>query len=212
MKPQPVIVVLAAGRGSRFGGPRHKLAQELGDASVLGRSIGHAIETRLPVLVVTTEPLAAEAARWVARRDIVLLPEVGQGGAQPLGMGYSIAAGVAARPNASGWLVLPGDMPLVQPGSLLAVAAALEHHPVAYAQHMGRRGHPVGFAAELFSELVALTGDEGARRVMARYPSLGVELPDAGVLVDVDTEADLAALRTGAPAPAAVNQRRASAG
>jgi molybdenum cofactor cytidylyltransferase len=213
MTSQPVIVVLAAGRGSRFQGPRHKLAQDLGDTSVLGRTIGHAIESRLPVLVVTTEPLAAESARWVARRDIVLLPEVGQDKDQPLGMGYSIATGVAARPNAAGWLVLPGDMPAVQPESLLAVAAALAHHPVAYAQHRGRRGHPVGFAAELFSELVALTGDEGARRVMARYPSVGVELPDAGVLVDVDTEADLAALRAGGlAAGGGVPGRRASAG
>lgn len=212
MNHPPVIVVLAAGRGSRFVGPRHKLAQDLGDTSVLGRTIGHAIETRLPVLVVTTEPLAAESARWVARRDIVLLPEVGQGRGQPLGMGYSIATGVAARPDAAGWLVLPGDMPAVQPESLLAVADALQHHPVAYAQHMGRRGHPVGFASELFSELVALTGDEGARRVMARYPSLGVELPDPGVLVDVDTEADLAALRAGGLVGTAGAIRRATTG
>ena len=58
-----------------------------------------------------------------------------------------------ARPMRAGWLVLPGDMPLVQPATLLAVARALDHHAVAYAQHRGRRGHPVGFAAELYSEL-----------------------------------------------------------
>jgi molybdenum cofactor cytidylyltransferase len=57
--------------------------------------------------------------------------------------------------------VLPGDMPLVQSATLLAVANALDHHPVAYAQHRGRRGHPVGFGAELYSELVTLSGDEG---------------------------------------------------
>lgn len=203
MKPTPTIIVLAAGRGSRFLGPRHKLAQALGGGSVLGQTIAHAIESRLPVIVVTTEPLAAEAARWVARRDVVVLPEVGSAGAGPLGMGFSIAAGVAARPDASGWLVLPGDMPLVQPGTLVAVAAALGQHPVVFAQHQGRRGHPVGFAAELFSELVKLSGDEGARRVMARYPSQGLELQDPGVLVDVDTEADLAAVRAAAEAPAA---------
>jgi len=195
MKPTPVVIVLAAGRGSRFNGARHKLAQELGGGSVLGQTIAHAIESRLPVVVVTTEPLAAEAARWVARRDVVVLPEVGTAGAGPLGMGFSIAAGVAARPDASGWLVLPGDMPLVRPATLVAVAAALAQQPVAYAQHEGRRGHPVGFSAELFSELVKLGGDEGARRVMARYPSVGLELGDPGVLVDVDTVADLAAAR-----------------
>jgi molybdenum cofactor cytidylyltransferase len=106
-------------------------------------------------------------------------------------MGHSIAAGVSARPDARGWLILPGDMPLVRPASMLAVARQLEHHPVVYAQHKGRRGHPVAFSPELYSELVTLTGDEGARRLIARYPAIGVELDDAGVLVDVDTQADL---------------------
>ena len=203
MKPQAVVIVLAAGQGSRFIGALHKLAQPLGSATVLGQTIGHAIESRLPVVVVTTERLAAEAARWVARRDVVVLPEVGSGGVMALGMGYSIAAGVNARPHAAGWLVLPGDMPLVKPASLVAVAAGLAQHAVVYAQHLGRRGHPVGFSAELFSELVQLTGDDGARRVAARYPSVGLELADPGVLLDIDTEADLAALQARTASPAA---------
>jgi molybdenum cofactor cytidylyltransferase len=189
MKPQPVIIVLAAGRGSRFSGQRHKLVQDLGSSSVLGQTIGHAIESRLPVVVVTTQPLAAEATRWVARR------EVGTPGSGPLGMGFSIAAGVAARSDGGGWLVLPGDMPLVRPSSLVRVAEGLAQHAVVFAQHRGRRGHPVAFAAELFSELVQLAGDEGARRLMARYPSQGIELDDPGVLVDVDTPDDLAVVR-----------------
>lgn len=200
MKPQPVIIVLAAGLGSRFTGPGHKLTQTLGAASVLGQTLRHAIESRLPVTVVTTEDLAAEASRWVARRDVVVLPAVGSPGAGPLGMGYSIAAGVSARPQAGGWLVLPGDMPLVKASTLVQVAAGLAQHAVVYAQHRGRRGHPVAFGAELFSDLVQLTGDEGARRVMARYPSFGIEVADPGVLVDVDTEVDLAALRATAEA------------
>lgn len=209
MKSQPVIIVLAAGRGSRFAGPSHKLAQAFGAGSVLGQTIVHAIESRLPVIVVTTEPLAAEAARWVARRDVVVLPEVGSPGAGPLGMGFSIAAGVAARPQAAGWLVLPGDMPLVKPATLQKVAAGLGQHVVVYAQHRGRRGHPVAFGAELFSELVQLQGDEGARRVTARYPSTGLEVDDPGVLVDVDTQADLLALQAAVgagPAPALTAQ------
>lgn len=200
MQPSPVIVVLAAGRGSRFSGPHHKLAQPLGDISVLGQTIGHAIASRLPVVVVTTEPLAAEAARWVARRDIVVLPEVGSPGGQALGMGFSIAAGVAARADGGGWLVLPGDMPLVRPDTLQRVAQGLGQHAVAYAQYQGRRGHPVGFAAELFSELVQLSGDEGARRLMARYPSQAIDVDDPGVLVDVDTTDDLAAVQARASA------------
>ncbi len=198
MNSSTVVIVLAAGRGSRYAGSSHKLVQDLGPASVLGQTIAHAIESRLPVIVVATQALAAEAARWVAGRDVVVVPEAGgpsPRGSAALGMGYSIAVGVSARPEADGWLVLPGDMPLVQPASIRAVAAALAQHPVVCAQYRGRRGHPVGFAAELFSELVQLSGDEGARRVVARYPSLGLEVDDPGALLDVDTEADLAAAR-----------------
>ena len=196
MKPRPAVIVLAAGTGSRFGAGGHKLTQRLGTSSVLASTLRHAIASHLPVVVVTTDPLADAARHHVASRDVVVVPEVGTPNPQPLGMGYSIAAGVAARPDASSWLVLPGDMPMVQSSTILAVAAALEHHPVAYAQHRGRRGHPVGFAAELYSELVTLAGDEGARRLVARYPAHGVEVDDPGVLIDVDTEADLEKLRS----------------
>ena len=192
----PALIVLAAGKGSRFLGAEHKLAAAFGPSTVLGSTLRHAIETHLPVVVVTTEPLADLARRSVAARDVVVLPEVGSGpSAATLGMGYSIAAGVGARPDARGWLILPGDMPLVRPASMLAVARQLEHHPIAYAQHKGRRGHPVAFSAELYSELAVLNGDEGARRLIARYPAVGVELDDPGVLVDVDTQADLDGLR-----------------
>jgi len=191
MRFRPTIVVLAAGHGSRFSGPRHKLEQPLASGSVLGTTLRHALETRLPVAVVTTEALAPVVADQLARRDIVV---IGDEDARR-GMGHSIAAGVAERASAAGWLVLPGDMPLVRPATLLAVAAALEHHAIAFAQHRGRRGHPVAFGAELYSELVMLTGDEGARRLIARYPACACEVDDPGVLVDVDTVADLEAVR-----------------
>ena len=199
----PTLIVLAAGRGLRFGGTQHKLLQALGASSVLGTTLDRALESRLPLVVVATPATAGLARRSVASRDIVMLPEVGSGSAEPLGMGYSIAAGVSARPNAPGWVVLPGDMPAVRAATLLAVARELTRHPVVYAQHRGQRGHPVGFAAELYSELAGLDGDAGARRLLARYPSHGVEVDDAGVLLDIDTPADLERLRAnGAPTTA----------
>lgn len=204
MTSGPAIIVLAAGLGSRFQDAGHKLSQPLGSTSVLGATLAHAIGSGLPLVVITTEALVAEAARHVARQDIVVLEAAsrlveGRSDLRAvnarLGMGASIAAGVAARSNADGWLVLPGDMPLVQPATLLQVAAALRDHTIAYAQFHGQRGHPVGFNAELYSELVTLQGDEAARRMVSRYPAHPVEVDDPGVLVDVDTVADLARLR-----------------
>ncbi len=194
MRFRPTIVIPAAGRGSRFAGPLHKLEQPFGGSTVLGCTVRHAVQTQLPVVVITTEALRPIVSELLAARDIVVLSAFDAA----RGMGHSIATAVAERSGAPGWLVLPGDMPLVRPDSLLAVATALEEHAVVYAQHKGRRGHPVGFAAELYSELIALTGDEGARRLMARYPAQGQELDDPGVLLDVDTAADLDALRQAA--------------
>lgn len=195
MNSRPAVVVLAAGRGSRFRGLHHKLMQTLGASTVLATTISNALATQLPVMVVTTDSLADMVSRHVAKRDMVVLPPVGSPASQALGMGYSIAAGVAARSDASGWLILPADMPMVQTSTLRQVADELDGNAIAYAQHRGLRGHPVGFSAELYSELVMLTGDEGARRLVARYPALGVEVDDPGVLLDVDTEDDLARVR-----------------
>lgn len=203
----PVVIVLAAGRGSRFRGPEHKLAQALGASSVLGTTLALVLASRLPMVVVAAPALAEIARCSVATRDIVILNDAGPAPAQPFGMGYSIACGVGARPDASGWLILPADMPLIKPETLLAVARDLRHHTVVYAQHRGQRGHPVGFSAELYSELAALDGDDGARRLLARYPAHGIEVDDPGVLVDIDTEADLEALRSVPPAAAAAQAR-----
>lgn len=209
MRFRPSIVVVAAGRGSRFGAalpaaaPKTaKLEQPFGTSTVLGTTVRNAVRSQLPVVVVTTAALAPLVSGQLAQRDIVVLSDE----EAARGMGHSIAAGVAERSGAPGWLVLPGDMPLVQPGTLLAVANALEQHPVAYAQYQGRRGHPVGFASELYSELVLLQGDEGARRIVARYPAFGQEVPDAGVLVDIDTPAELEAARAAAVAAASNGQ------
>ena len=191
MRFRPTIVIPAAGRSSRFGGSVHKLAQPFGVSTVLGSTLRNALSTQLPVVVVTTAALAPLAARQLAQRDIVIVTDE----QAARGMGNTLSVGIGERSGAPGWLVLPADMPLVRPGTLLAVGRALEHHAVAYAQHQGRRGHPVGFAAELYSELVVLTGDNGARRVMLRYPAHAEDTDDQGVLMDIDTAQDLEAVR-----------------
>ena len=192
MKMRPAIVVLAAGSSRRVVGATNRLEQPLAAGSVFETTLRHVIETRLPLVVVTTATLAPAAGRLVATRDIIEL------GAEELaqGIGHAIATGVSARAEAQGWVLLPAGMALVRPLSMLAVAAALELHAVAFAQYRGRDGRPVGFAAELFSELIRLRGDVGARRIAARYPAFGVDVDDPGVLMGIDSEAELLALRS----------------
>ncbi|EGJ11624.1 MULTISPECIES: NTP transferase domain-containing protein [Rubrivivax] len=191
MNTSPTIVVLAAGQGARFHPARHPLDQALHGSTVLGTTVAHALQTGLRVLVVTTERLVPLLRPALPLRDLLVLDDA----SAQRGAGQSIAAGVRDSPDSAGWLVLPGDLPMLRPATILAVAGSVATHAVSYAQHGGRRGHPVGFAAELYSELASLQGDDGARRLMARYPAVGVEVDDAGVLVAVDPDDDLDAPR-----------------
>ena len=169
----PVVLILAAGRGERFraaGGASDKLDAPLttasGTRSVLEHVIAAAQASGLPWHVVRAADTAHHAEQ---------------------GMGTSIATGVAATPDAPGWLVLPGDLPLVQPQSLRAVAAALSDHTVVLPMVDGQRGHPVGFGHACREALLALRGEQGARAVLQQHAAHTVPLADAGCILDVDT-------------------------
>src|SRR3954447_23120127 len=120
----PVIVVLASGRGERFiasGGSGSKLRALLGGK---------------PVLEHTLAAVRASGLPWH-------LEDAGHPG-----MGDSLAAAVRATADAPGWLVLPADLPLVSPQTLLKVADALRSGAqAAQPIHAGQWGHPVGFGA-----------------------------------------------------------------
>lgn len=111
------------------------------------------------------------------------------------GMGASLAAGVAAAARAGGWVVALGDMPRVRPGTIASIAGAIARGALVAAPFdaAGRRGHPVGFAAALRGELLALDGDIGARTVIDRHAAslCRVETDDPGIFLDIDTPADL---------------------
>ncbi|SDH50929.1 molybdenum cofactor cytidylyltransferase [Pseudomonas flavescens] len=188
----PVVIVLAAGRGSRFrasGGVVNKLQADLNGKPVLEHVLAAVERAGLDVHVVRS-----------ARGD---------------GMGDSIAEGVRATAGAAGWLVLPGDLPLVQAHSLCRVAHALASHAVVVPVFGGNRGHPVGFARACFEELAALSGEAGAASVVQRYRARGsalqLSVEDAGILIDIDTCDDLQRLRRlldPASVPASPGQRQ----
>jgi molybdenum cofactor cytidylyltransferase len=110
------------------------------------------------------------------------------------GMGASLAAGIAAADGTDAYVVALADMPWVAPATIRAVVEALRGGAsIAAPRYRGRRGHPVGFAAAHRAELVALTGDQGARAIVEAHASFVtfVDVDDAGVLADVDVPGDL---------------------
>jgi molybdenum cofactor cytidylyltransferase len=165
----PTVIVLAAGKGERFkasGGIHDKLETLLCGQRVRDHVLAAVRASGLPYHVVERAHTAHLA--------------------NP-GMGDSIASGVAATPQAQGWLILPADLPLIQASSLLAVAKALQQHPVVVPCYQGQKGHPVGFQAACGPALMHLRGDQGARAVVAANAFVQLALDDEGVVLDVDT-------------------------
>ena len=182
----PAVIVLASGKGERFiasGGKGSKL-----QALLAGKT----------VLQWTLDAVRASGLRWH-------LEDAGHAG-----MGDSIAAGVRATRDAGGWLILPGDLPLVLPASLLAVAAALGSQATVLPFYRGERGHPVAFPAACGDALSWLSGPEGASSVlqarMKIHSPLRLDLDDPGMVTDIDTLDALAA----AEAMLAAERRAAS--
>ena len=196
MASPPVVIVLAAGAGSRFRAGSHKLAAPLRSGQpVLAATLTRAIATGLEVVVVTTEALADLARSSIAARDVLVVPDAGEDSG--FGMGHSIAAGVGARAHAGGWLILPGDLPLVRPDSLMRVALAVAAgYGVVLPTHRRQQGHPVGFGPQCRDALLRLGGAQGAapiaREQKAAGRALEMELDDPGIVADIDTLADLA--------------------
>ena len=187
MRGGPVIgILLAAGEAVRFGSD--KLAAPLPDGTPLGvaalKSLAAAVDAVVAVVrpgqVETQAALAALGARTTFCPDAAA------------GMGASLAWGVRAAPAASGWVIALADMPWVRSQTIAAIAAELRSGAsIAAPACRGRRGNPVGFAAAHYPRLIALSGDEGAKQLLAANAVALITTDDEGVLRDVDTRADL---------------------
>lgn len=89
-------------------------------------------------------------------------------------------------------LIALADMPAVQPDTVRALIGAFrqEGRP-ACPWHAGRPGHPRLLPRSSWSALLDLKGDEGARQRLDWSLATRVDVPDAGVLLDIDTPGDL---------------------
>lgn len=185
-------VILAAGRSTRMDG--NKLLAEWQGRPLVRHAVQAAVASRArPVLVVVGHQAdgvrAALAGLAVTFVDNPAFAE---------GMASSLRAGIAALPaTAAGVLVGLGDMPLLKPDHYDRLLDAFTPDAAAVLPVVnGRRGHPVLLARALFSQVMTLTGDEGARRLLTGGV-VEVGIDDPAVLRDVDTPEALRALTGG---------------
>lgn len=176
------IIIMAAGRSERFiqsGATGNKLNAPFGHHSVFSASLTRALASGLPAHVVTRPDNTAVQSVCEAQLVSYTLLE-------STGLGDSIAAGVAATPHWSGWLIHLADMPFVPAAMFCQVARLLGEHSVVRPFYFERPGHPVGFSQMLRNELLALSGDQGAQTLLSRYSVYALECDTGTILQDID--------------------------
>ncbi len=196
LAPRVAALVLAAGQSRRMG-TLNKLLIGI-DGKPMVRHVAEAVQgsQARPIIVVTGhEREKVEAAlSGVGVASFVFNPDYAQG------LSTSLKQGLAALPaGTEGAVVCLGDMPKVAASEidrLIAAFNALEGRGICVPTRRGKRGNPVLLASRLFPELSSVSGDVGARDVIAAHPELvvEVEMDGDGVLTDIDTPQALARL------------------
>jgi molybdenum cofactor cytidylyltransferase len=189
-------LVLAAGQSRRMG-TLNKLLIGI-DGKPMVRHVAEALRgsRARPVVVVTGHERekveAALAGLGIAR--FIFNPDYAEG------LSTSLRQGLAALPAATdAALVCLGDMPRVAAAEIDRLIAAfnpVEGRAICVPTRRGKRGNPVVLGRALFAELATVSGDIGARDVIAAHPELviEVEMDGDGILTDIDTPQALARL------------------
>lgn len=204
-------LVLAAGESSRMG--RDKALLKYRGRTFLETIVAKLREAgidRVTVVLGHHAETIQRAIGWSgaapAGVEVVMNPDHRRGQTSSLQAGLSAFEQAAprsgSRPGVLDAIVLClVDHPAFNPATVAALIETFERTraPVVVPIRGGRRGHPVLIARPLFAPLLALSEDEGANRVIHMWgeQTQQVEVPDPGILVDVDDPAAYRDLETG---------------
>lgn len=190
-RQQVAAVVLAAGESRRFGS-RKQLA-ELDGLTILDHVLGLAntaglapVVAVVPVWLNRPGGMHEPSVLWIRNRD------------PGLGMSHSLRLGFGALPDTSeAAVILLGDQPTVPLASIRALMAARGAKPIVATRAAGRMAAPVLVERTHFSIVEEPAGDIGLREILSAHPELVHTVEVAGHPPDIDTPADLEALRGG---------------
>ncbi len=204
--PKVAIVLLAAGRSTRMGGPNKMLVEANGQPLVV-HAVQAALSSQAVEIVVVLGHMADEVRPAIekilpakVRLRFVNNPDFADG------LSTSVRTGIAALGGgADAAIVQLGDMPGVT-GSMLdrlmAAFSPVEGRSICVPTVAGKRGNPVLWARRFFPEIAKIAGDTGARHLIGEHADVVCEVEMSGdaAITDIDTPEALAAWRLKATA------------
>jgi 4-nitrophenyl phosphatase len=206
---QVAAVILAAGGSTRFGQCKQLLDWE--GKPMLAHVADVTLQAELDPVTVVLGCEATETHAALSDRPIRTL----MNWRWEEGLSTSVRTGLAGvPPEAEAVLFIQGDQPLITPDLLQTIVDRFSQTDASIIQtaHADRRSPPVLFARRFFSELFTVTGDEGGRSLIRRYPEevATVKVAAPHVLSDVDTPEDYEQLRRNHGKESAASGRTAS--
>jgi len=188
-------LVLAAGAGKRFGAT--KQLADLDGKPLLEHGLAAMAGAELDRLIVVLGSRADDVLAGVNLHgaEPVVCDRWGEGQAASLACGLS-SLEEASKGDLEAVVVALGDQPGLATAAVHRVLRARGHMPSVRATYGGEPGHPVALERSLLTDLRDATGDAGARGLLCRAGATEVACDDLGGGSDVDTPAELAALRS----------------
>ncbi len=204
-KHSTAAIILAAGSSSRMGGGRHKLLLPLEGRPVLAHVIDATLASQArPIVLVLghhAKQVRTHLSAYTAAPEIIIVENPnyleGMSTSMRIGIQEIISNGYrkyyqgSKNAGIDSALIMLGDQPLITPKIIDALIAArnISGKRIIAPLYAGKRGNPLVFDASLFTELMAVTGDEGGRSVVERHKQelATIELGDIMANYDVDT-------------------------
>jgi molybdenum cofactor cytidylyltransferase len=190
--PKVVAVVLAAGLGSRMGGD--KMLALVDGKPMVAVTVGNLLSSAVDEVIVVTGHEREKVEKALAGFKVRFVHNEKYAD----GLASSVRRSVEAAAHSDALVVCLGDMPRVSPTTIDRLIAAfnpIEHRSIVVPTHDKMFGNPVLWGAEHFERLSSLTGDKGARKLLAELADYVTEVEaDSGVLIDADTPEALASL------------------
>ncbi len=178
-------ILLAAGISRRFGADKRLYPLQNGEAMAVSvaRQLLNVCDEVIAVVRSEEDPVLP----FLVRLGVLCVPCA----RASEGMGFSLATGVgfAASLGSDAVLLVLADMPYVELETYNALRNALcGKASIVVPSFNGKRGHPVGFSAVWFDELMRCTGDEGARSLLSTHDACVEHIPvcDSGIQQDID--------------------------
>jgi molybdenum cofactor cytidylyltransferase len=184
------IVLLAAGNSSRMGTPKQAL--DIGGQTLLNHAVSCALTSQIPNVVVVFGAHLTDTQHLI--QDLRVIPVVNPN--WQLGMGSSLKAGVSKaieiNPMLEGVMIMVCDQPKVTVTHINEMGRIhIIKRPLAVAsEYNGIVGVPVLFDRSVFSDLLKVDNQSGAKEVLRKIKSEIITLPLAGGEIDLDTPED----------------------